>query len=366
MSGRDMMLHRCGPACQQHGLASPRPRAKRVRPIAESVIDVHCHALSQATEKLVADTPQKKSEPHLMLRAQGQESIDHNRSVMLPNAIPKLLNLEQRLSDMDDMGVDIQLVSPSPTQYYYWANPDLAVAITTQINDDIAALIARAPDRLLGLGTVALQHPELAARQLRTLMTIQGLKGVQISASVNEVELSDPALDPFWEVADELGAVVFIHPSGSSLMERLDKFYLANIIGQPIETTIALSHLIFGGVLDRNPALKILAAHGGGYLPFYPGRSMHGNAMRPEAQKMRHAPEVYFKRIWFDNLVYDAAQLCALIDRVGVSQLVLGTDYPFDMGDYRCSSFLEQIDTLTVADRRDILCGNARRLIGDV
>ena len=180
---------------------------------------------------------------------------------------------------------------------------------------------------------------------------------------MNQWELSEPALAPFWEAADELGAIVFIHPLGSSLMERLNKYYLSNMIGQPIETTIALSHLIFGGVLDRNPAVKILAAHGGGYLPAYPGRSMHGHAIRPEAQKMRHAPETYLRRIWFDTLVYDADQLAALVQRVGVSQLVLGTDYPFDMGDYRCAAFLEQIESLSEADRVQILSSNARRLL---
>jgi len=364
MSGRDMMLHRCGPACQQHGAAQASVNIKRARPFSEAVIDVHCHALSTATEKLIADAPQKKAEPGLLLKASGQETIDYNRSVMLPNAVPKLLNLDQRLSDMDDMGVDIQLVSPSPTQFYYWADADLAEAITTQINDDIVDLVARAPERLLGLGTVSLQHPEQAAAQLRTLMTSLGLKGVQISASVGDRELSDPDFQPFWEAASELGAVVFIHPLGSSLGARLDKFYLSNIISQPIETTIALSHLIFGGVFDRNPDLKILSAHGGGYLPYYPGRSMHGHAVRPEAQKMRHAPETYLKRIWFDNLVYDADQLAALIKRVGVGQVVLGTDYPFDMGDYRCAAFVEQIETLSEDERKQILSGNARRLLG--
>ena len=364
MSGRDMLLHRCGPACQQHGASGAAPRGKRARPMAEAVIDVHCHALSPATEKLIAGAPQKKAEPALLLRASGQESVDHNRAVMLPNAVPKMLNLDQRLSDMDDMGVDVQLVSPSPTQYYYWAEPDLAEAIVTQINDDIVKLISRAPERLLGLGTVSLQHPQQAARQLRTLMQALGLKGVQICASVNDRELSDPAFDPFWEAACELGAIVFIHPLGSSLGTRLDKFYLSNLISQPIETTIALSHLIFGGVFDRNPDLKILAAHGGGYLPAYPGRSMHGHAVRPEAQKMRKAPEAYLRRIWFDSLVYDADQLAALIKRAGASQVVLGTDYPFDMGDYRCASFIEQVEALSDTERRQILSGNALRLLG--
>jgi aminocarboxymuconate-semialdehyde decarboxylase len=157
---------------------------------------------------------------------------------------------------------------------------------------------------------------------------------------------------------------VFIHPLGTSLGERVNQFYLTNIIGQPLETTIALSNLIFGGVLDRWPRLKIVAAHGGGYLPAYIGRSDHGYKVRPEASNIQKKPSEYLKRIYFDSLVYSPTQLQALIATVGASQIVVGTDYAFDMGDYDVHELLESLSLLSENERAMILGGNAKRLLG--
>src|SRR5581483_4511694 len=263
-------------------------------------IDFHCHVLTLAAESLVADTPQKKNEPAMMLKSMGEASVAHNTAVMLPHALPRLTRVEQRLADMDSMGVDIQILSPSPTQYYYWADRDRAQQIVRVQNEHVAEVCAQHPDRLIGLGTLALQHAELAAEQLEYGMKRLGLKGVEISTSVNGEELDVARLTPFWRRAEELGALVFIHPFGTTLGERVNTHYLSNIIGQPLETTIALSHLIFGGVLDRHPGLRIVAAHGGGYLPSYCGRSNHGYAVRPEAKAGAQLPPVeYLRKIWF-------------------------------------------------------------------
>jgi aminocarboxymuconate-semialdehyde decarboxylase len=328
-------------------------------------VDFHCHVLTLATEALVADCPQKRAEPALMLGAVGPESLAHNNAVMLPKAFPKLTRLEDRLADMDAMGVDMQVISPSPSQYYYWADPDLARQIVRTQNEHVAETCARHPDRLVGLGTLALQHPDLAAEQLRDAMKRLGLKGVEISTSVNDLELGARELAPFWKAAEELGAVVFIHPFGTTLGKRLSSYYLSNIIGQPLETTIALSHLIFGGVLDRHPGLKIVAAHGGGYLPSYCGRSNHGHAVRPEAKAGAPlTPVEYLRRIWFDTLVYEPQALRHLVDVVGASQLVVGSDYPFDMGHEDPRGLLAATPGLTDAERAAILGGNARSLLG--
>ena len=202
---------------------------------------------------------------------------------------PKLTGLDQRLADMDAMGVDLQVVSPSPNQAPTTsAEGALARDIVRVQNEHIAGLCARHPDRLQGLGTVALQHPELAAEQLRHAVTQLGLKGVEISTSVEGRELADQALAPFWQAAADLACAGFIHPLGTSAFERLNRWYLTNIVGQPLETTIALSHLIFSGLLDRHPRLKLLAARGGGFLPFYLGRFEHAWKTRPALP--RHAP----------------------------------------------------------------------------
>jgi aminocarboxymuconate-semialdehyde decarboxylase len=190
------------------------------------------------------------------------------------------------------------------------------------------------------------------------------MRGVEISTAVNGLELDDPKFARFWARAEELGCLVFIHPFGTSLGERLNRFYLQNIIGQPIETTIALSHLIFGGVLDRHPGLKILAAHGGGYLPSYTGRSDHGYQERPDAHSMLRAPSEYLRQIYFDTLVYKPECLHHLIEQVGATQVVLGTDYPFDMGSYDVHGLLENVRGLSEEDRSAILGGNAARLLG--
>jgi aminocarboxymuconate-semialdehyde decarboxylase len=299
-----------------------------------------------------------------MQQAMGEASVRHNLTSMLPIAGPRLTQPERRLADMDEMGVDVQVVSPSPTQYYYWAEPDLAEAVVRGINEGIAELCQRHPRRLAGLGSVALQHPTLALRQLEHAVRDLGLKGVEISTSVNGLELDDPSLRGFWSRAEALGAVVFIHPMGTTLGARTATHYLQNTIGQPLETTIALSRLIFSGVLEAHPALKLVAAHGGGYLPTSIGRSNHAFAVRPEAvADTRIAPLRQLQRVWFDTVVYDAMALRHLIDRVGPSQVVVGTDYPFDMGHYDVHALVDAVPGLTEDERAAILGGNAAALI---
>jgi aminocarboxymuconate-semialdehyde decarboxylase len=333
-------------------------RGKRLR-----TIDMHAHILTPAVEKLVADCPQKKAEPDIRLRTMGAASVDHNNRVMLPEAGPPLTNLEVRLADMDRMGVDVQVISPIPTQYYYWADEDLATGIVALQNEHVAAACAQHPKRLVGLGTLALQHPQLAVKQLETAVHDLGLRGFELSTAVNDRELSHPSLEPVWAKAVELGCVVFIHPMGCSLGERLAPAYLSNSVGQPVETAVALSHLIFGGVLDRHQGLKVCAAHGGGYLPTYIGRAEHAYRERPDAHTMAHPPSAYLRRIWFDSLTYSPAALRALIDQVGASQVVVGTDYPFDMGHYQIHALVAATPGLSPAEREAILGGTADQLL---
>ena len=327
-------------------------------------VDVHCHALVPEVEALVKDRPEKLAESAAQGRESGAASANYNVTTMRPAVLPKLTSVEQRLRDMDAMGVDVQVVSPTTLQYYYWADLDLARSIVALTNEKIAERCAAHPHRLVALGNVSLQHPELAIEQLEHCMLRLGMRGVEIATTVNGLELDNPAFAAFWARAEELGCVVFIHPSGTSIAGRLDRFYLQNIIGRPIETTIALTHLIFGGVLDRHPGLKLLAAHGGGYLPFYSGRADHGYRVRPEAHTMRHEPGDYLRRIHFDSLVYSAGSVGHLISKVGVSQVMVGTDYPYDMGSYDVHALIGAIDDLGAAGRAAVLGGNAARLFG--
>jgi aminocarboxymuconate-semialdehyde decarboxylase len=326
-------------------------------------VDMHCHALTVAAEQLVAERPQKLAERELQPRMLGRESFDYTVNVMLKAAFPKLTSLALRLEDMDAMGVDMQLLSPAPNQYYYWADPDLARQLCRLINEHIAALVAQHPDRLVGLGSVALQHPELSIEQLEHAVQTLGLRGVEVSSMVDGLELADPKFERFWARVEQLGCLVFLHPLGSSLGERLNRHYLSNTIGQPLETAVALSYLIFGGTLDRYPGVKILAAHGGGYIASYIGRSDHAWQVRPDARGCRREPSSYLRQIFFDSIVYRPEQLRHLIAEVGAGQVVVGTDYPYDMAHYDLHGLLEAVPGLSDSDRAAILGGNAARLL---
>jgi aminocarboxymuconate-semialdehyde decarboxylase len=196
---------------------------------------------------------------------------------------------------------------------------------------------------------------------LEDAVTGCGLRGVEISSHAPGVELSDQRLEPFWARAEELGAVVFLHPFGCTLDERLDRFYLANTVGQPVENAVALSHLIFSGVLDRHPRLRVLAAHGGGYLPTYLGRSDHAWHVRPEARGCQRPPSEYLSRLYFDSLVHSPGALRALVAAAGAERVLLGSDYPFDMG---VTDPVQRVEAAGLpAEAEQAICsGNAARL----
>lgn len=325
-------------------------------------VDMHCHILNQDVEEIVSDFTEKKTEPAILLESMGQPSVDHNVS-MMADLLPKLIDIDVRLNDMNNMGIDIQALSPSPTQYYYWADRDTSAHIVKLQNENIAEICEQHPDRFVGLGNVSLQFPDLAAEQMDYCVKKLGLRGVEISSLVNNKEVSDKEFAPFWKKAEELGIVVFLHPLGTTLGNRLNQHYLANIIGVPLETTIALSHLIFSGVLDRHPNLKICAAHGGGFLGAYQGRSDHGWRVRPECQNIRKAPTDYLKQIFFDTIVHNPNQLQQLINQVGASQVVLGTDYPFDMGDANPLDLIASLKDLSHLEQAEIIGLNAASLL---
>ena len=293
-------------------------------------VDVHAHALVPAAEALLAGHPGLAEERERDSRWFGAAASEVNRA-QLSRLGPLLTVLDRRLEAMDVARVDVQVVAPMPLPHS-WADADLAAAYVAATNRGITDLVKMRPDRLIGVGTVALQHPDLAVRQLEQCVNNLGLRGVQIGTSAGQHELDDPALAQFWGRAEELEALVIIHPWGCSLGERLADYYLANTVGNPVETAVALSRLIFSGLLDRHPALDIVSVHGGGYLPTYLGRSDHAWRERPDARTCDQPPSSYLRRLWFDSLVYTPAGLRALIDAVGADRVLLGSDYPFDMG----------------------------------
>ncbi|HEY8590492.1 MAG TPA: amidohydrolase family protein [Naasia sp.] len=325
--------------------------------------DVHAHLLLPSLQAEVERRAPElvKEAAALELRRNGQPSIAASGR-MVGERIPKLTDVSVRLAAMDAQGVDRQWVSASPNHFYPWAPEGLGVWAAMEANRLIADHVAEAPDRLVGLGLVPLQHPARMLECLDDAVLGRGLAGVEISSFAGDVELSDPRLESFWARAAELGCIVFLHPFGCSLDERLDRFYLSNTVGQPAENAVALSHLIFSGVLDRHPGLRLVAAHGGGYLPTSIGRSDRAWRVRPEAHGCAEPPSAYLRRIWFDTVVHDPAALRRLVETVGEERVLLGSDFPFDMGLDDPVRDIQAAGLPESAVRR-ILDGNADELI---
>lgn len=336
----------------------------------KTTVDVHAHILLPALQQLVAEADSEGfgAQQALEVRRNGPESMAASGR-MIKERWPQLTDLDRRLADMDAQGVDVQLVSPSPSHFYYFAGEELALQVAKAANQAVREFVDRAPERLNGLGLVPLQHPGLMVEALEHAVLECGLLGVEIGSFAatpsdperSTVELSDHRLEPFWSRAEELGALVFLHPFGCSLDERLDRFYLANTVSQPAENAVALSHLIFSGVLDRHPELKVLAAHGGGYLPTSLGRSDHAWRVRPEAHGCAEPPSSYLKKIYFDSLAHSAAELRQLVAAAGPEQVLLGSDYPFDMGSSLPVAEVREAG-LPARDEARVLAGNAAAL----
>ena len=273
--------------------------------------------------------------------------------------------LEDRLKAMDAQGIDMEALSINA--FWYAAERDVATQLIKIQNEKLAELCAAHPDRFVAFASVALQFPELAAQQLEEAVKKLGLRGAAIGGHVNGDELSSPKFNPFWAKAEELGVLIFMHPQG---VPELDKRLagngrLSNVIGNPLETTIFLSHLIFDGTLDRYPGLKICGAHGGGYLPSYADRSDHGCSAGPgcDPKPLRKKPTEYLRReIYADSLIFSPEALRHLVAQCGVSQIMIGTDFPFPWTTTPVDHVLAT-PGLSDADKRAILGENAARLL---
>ncbi|MFI1840041.1 amidohydrolase family protein [Streptomyces olivaceoviridis] len=324
-------------------------------------VDVHAHVLLPEVEALVAGLPGLAEAKALDARRNGPAALAVS-GPMVRERVPELTDPAVRLAAMDAQGVDVQLVSPSPSHYHYWADEETAEKVYRLANEATAAHCSAAPDRLRGLGLVPLQHPGHTVRALDHALD-QGLLGVELSSHAPGRELSDPAYAPLWTRAEETGALVFLHPFGCTLDERLDQWYLSNTVGQPVENAVALSHLIFSGVLDRHPGLKLIAAHGGGYLPTHIGRSDHAWSARSDAGAgCAHPPSSYLKRLYFDSLVHDPHVLRELVRTAGADRVLLGSDFPFDMGTEDPVGAL-RASGLADADFHAVRGGNAAALL---
>jgi aminocarboxymuconate-semialdehyde decarboxylase len=374
------MFYTCAPQCSDptHNHTKPGTQsqaATRAKPVAKTqtivknskgkskIVDIHCHYLNPVVNQKTAHLNAAKYDPTVTY---ANALTNETNVKQMKDRAPKLMGIEQRMADMDRMGVDIQAVCPAPYHYFYFTEPDLGASLAREVNEGIAALVAAHPDRFVGMGSVPLQNAELAVQELEYAVKKLGLKGVEINTNVNGLNLTDPklGLEKFFAKANELGVVIFMHPLGFTQGERLTNHYFNNVIGNPLDTTIAVSHLIFDGVVQRNPKIKFIAAHGGGFIAHYWARMDHAWKARPDCRTViKRKPSSYLEKFYFDTITFDPAMLKNLIDRYGADHVLLGTDYPYDMGEDDPLGLIRAVKRLPADQRRQIEGLNAMKLL---
>jgi len=279
-------------------------------------------------------------------------------------SIPELSNPELQVAEMDRRRIDLAAVSPSPVALQYQLDKEQGLSLHRLVNDGIADLVATYPNRYVGLGAVPLQEPGPAVQELERALQVKGLRGVMIGTNVNGRNLDEPEFRPFFRAASEMSAFVFVHPMVVLAPERLQRYYLTNLFGNPSETALAIASLIFGGVYDECPALTCCFAHGGGTFSALIGRWRHGYAVREEPHAFgARSPEEYLPRIYVDSLVHDDRVCRHLINLVGADHMMLGCDMPYDMGATDPVDRIERLDGLSDEEKEQILGGTARRLL---
>jgi aminocarboxymuconate-semialdehyde decarboxylase len=357
------MLYTCAPGCRdpRHGHGPTGWTGGAPRPF---TIDVHCHRLDMAVAKKAAVLEPAKHDPSTIF---ANALTRETNARQMSERAAQLTDVERRLADMDRMGIDMQVVSPAPFQYHYFAPADKGAAMSREINEGLQALVAGHPDRFAALGTVPLQDAAMAMRELTHAMTQLGLKGLEIGTNVNGMDLTDPelGLEPFFALANELNAVLFLHPVGYSDGGRLTEHYFNNVIGNPLETTVAASHLIFAGVPARYPRIKFMLAHGGGYLAHYWARMDHAWHARPDCRgAIDQPPSDYLRRMYFDSVLFDPVLLGSLIAQYGAQNVLLGTDYPYDMGEEDPVGLIAAVQHMSDAERASVMGRNAAHVFG--
>jgi aminocarboxymuconate-semialdehyde decarboxylase len=349
------MMYSCAPAARGSS-AVVKKKGKSLR------VDIHCHYLNPDAAAKVA--PLNPAQYEMQVKFANTLTRETNKKQHQDRAA-KLSSIEVRLKDMDRMGIDMQAVSPAPQQTYYWADPGMGQEVARMVNERLAEIVSKWPERFVALGTVPLQDPDLAVSELEHCVEKLGMRGVEINGSVNGMDLTDGrlSLDRFFAKVQELDVIIFMHPTGYTQGERLLDHYFNNVIGNPLETSVAAAHLIFDGVMERYPKLKVVLPHGGGYLAHYWERMNHAWKARPDCRTViKKKPTTYLEKFYFDTIVFDAKMLDNLVNRYGADHVVLGTDYPFDMGVEDPVGFVQQ-GKLTAADREKIVGGNAARLL---
>ncbi|MGI9604668.1 MAG: amidohydrolase family protein [Acidimicrobiales bacterium] len=327
-------------------------------------IDVHCHLATPAASELMAPHQKLNYEPYD--RHMGQDSKDHNK-VMFPTIVDSLRDPAARIEHMDAMGVDIQGLATFVSEYGYYMPPKVGAESSRIQNDNLAQAITDLPERFSGFGaTVPLQDVDLAIAEMDRVVDDLGFKGLQIGGTVAGHNLDEPRFRPFWQAVAAKGIPVILHPNGYEESHRFGEYFLTNCIGNPLETMVATTRMIFSGLFEELPDLKLVLLHGGGYLPFYCSRADHTWEVRPETRVHipDHPPSHYMKQLFYDTMVFQPLYLRHLVEIVGSDRVMAGTDFPFDMGETDPLGLIDSVEGLTDDERTAIKGGNAARLFG--
>jgi aminocarboxymuconate-semialdehyde decarboxylase len=323
-------------------------------------VDIHCHYYPEAYLNLFNEEGKRLNAEYRMT-----DQGFFYKTPLSPNAVgpvaTKFIDLKQRIADMDQQGVAVQAMSLT-TPMVYWGDAELDRKLAAAWNDATNAAHQAYPTRLVGFCTLPMLYPDLAIEELNRASKLPGIRGVYVGTNINGKDLSDPLFEPIWTRIEELDLPVMLHPVQPVGGERLRKFSLWNLLGNPMDTAIAACHLIFGGVLDRHPKIRFGMPHGGGALLILMGRVDHGWQVRPEAKQLPKAPSAYLDRFFYDTIVHSKQIMEFVISTVGAERVMLGSDYCFEMGYDRPVQFLEQIN-LSSAQRKMILGGTAAKLL---
>ena len=326
------------------------------------VIDIHAHVL---TEGMIAQFQSNAPELGVSLTAVDEDGGVLKIAGITQKPFPRSAwDLDWRLRDLDKWGVDLQVVCNVPHTFLYEADASLAGEMAVLQNDAISDFVAANPTRFAGLATVPMQAPSAAASELRRAMTEKGLRGLHLGSNIAGKNLDEPALDEVWTVANELQAFVLVHPHKIAASSRLDAYYLKNLIGNPLETTIAGASLVFGGVIERFPDIRFCLVHAGGFVPYQLGRFRHGWDVRSEPrQRLRGTPEESLSRLYYDTITHDDRALEYLVAVAGAERVLYGSDYPFDMADDEGPARVKRVQVDDQA-RQKMLSLNAKRVLG--
>ncbi len=297
------------------------------------------------------------SMPGTQFRGQEQESTEGGTLFREDQ-----IDVVERLKTMDATGVDIQVMSLT-TPMVYWAPPAFGLKLSQTFNDAASAMHLKYPNRLYAMAMVPMQAPELAVKEIERASKLPGLQGLYMATNISGKNLDEKSFFPVYAKCEELGWPIFLHPTAPVGGARTSRYFLVNLLGNPYDTGIAAASLMFGGVMDTFPKLEVMLPHAGGTFPALVGRMDQGVATRPELKGMTKKPSAYLRRFYYDTIAHDNAFLMYMVQQIGADRIVVGDDYPADMGYRRPVDVVEQLTQLSIADRDLILSGNAARLL---